>query len=480
MIINTETLTVIINNMNDFLYTYILVFLLCGAGIYFTIITKGIQFHLKSMFRYLVNEEDLSTKNQKSISSFQAFAVSTASRVGTGNLAGVTLAVVIGGPGALFWMWVTALLGGALSFAECTLAQIYKVSNYDTRKSASFFKGGPAYYISQGLSLEWLAKIFTVILIFVFGFSFNAVQSNTIAQSFESTFSIPPFWVGIFLASITGVFIFKGLPTIAKVSAILVPIMSLFYIGLSFIIIMLNIEKLPEVMKMIFEDAFGFKQIGVGTGVGTIITGIKRGLFSNEAGIGSAPNVAASATTSHPVKQGLIQAFGVFFDTILICSTTGFLILFSGVQISDPNISGITLTQLALTKYFGVSGAIFLSICILLLAFSSILGNYFYALNSVSFISKKYSVEFLFKILVIFNVFLGAISSLEMVWSIADFVMFFMTLINLFAIIKLSKILTIVLKDYNIQKKENKNPIFKKEKWINIYPDLFSKLDQWS
>ncbi|MGL4388278.1 MAG: alanine/glycine:cation symporter family protein, partial [Brevinema sp.] len=334
----TITILALLNHLNNFVYTYILVILLCVSGIYYTILLKGIQFDLRSMIKYLVKDED-SSKNKtqiKNISSFQAFAISTASRVGTGNLAGVTIAVTAGGPGALFWMWVTALLGGALSFAESTLAQVYKVENPDNDNRSSLYKGGPAYYIEQGLSLKWLSKVFAIMLILVFGFSFNAVQSNTIAQSFSHTFTINPFRVGIALSVMTAVFIFKGLPTIAKVTALLVPFMSLLYIGLSSVIIFLNIEKLPEIINVIFSNAFGLKQIGVGTFMGTLITGIKRGLFSNEAGIGSAPNVAATATTSHPVKQGLIQAFGVFFDTILICSITGFLILFSGVDYINP------------------------------------------------------------------------------------------------------------------------------------------------
>ncbi|MGL4393976.1 MAG: alanine/glycine:cation symporter family protein [Brevinema sp.] len=469
-----------LNNANDFVYTYLLVIALCGAGIYFTFLTKGIQFDLKSMLKYLVRDEDTSSTDKSNISSFQAFAVSTASRVGTGNLAGVTIAIVVGGPGALFWMWVTALLGGAISFAESTLAQVYKIEDTDRDHRSSLYKGGPAFYIAQGLSQKWLSKFFAVALIFVFGFAFNAVQSNTIAQSFSHAYALDPMMIAIVLSIVTGIFLFKGLPTIAKASAFLVPIMSLLYIALSSVVIFLNIEKLPEIFTLIFTSAFGIKEMGVGVFMGTLITGVKRGLFSNEAGMGSAPNVAATATTSHPVKQGLIQAFGVFFDTIVVCSVTGFLILFSGVDYAGSELKGIALTQEALTNYFGASGAIFLSVCILLLAFSSILGNYFYALNSVALISNKKSTALLFKLLVIFNVFLGAIASLDIVWATADLLMFFMAIVNLYAIVRLSKVLKIVLNDYNMQKAKNINPVFKKDKYTEKYPEIFSHIDQWS
>ena len=461
----------IINLLNDKL-SFILLFVLLGSGVFYTLKTKFIQFNFKNIWLALQEGFTDSDKSSQKISPFEAFAVTTASRVGTGNLAGVALALTLGGPGSIFWMWLTALLGGSLAFVESTLAQLYKKT--DTTTNPTHFVGGPSYYIEKGLGSKKLGKVFAVLLVFVFGLSFNAVQSNTISQAVFNNFNVPTLFSAIILSILTALFIFKGLHSIAKISTIIVPVMSIIYLILCLFVIGKNITRLPDVFQLIFEHAFGLKAFGTGTFIGTITIGIKRGLFSNEAGMGSAPNAAAAASTSHPVKQGFIQAFGVFFDTILICSATAFLILFSGVDFTDINNSGIILTQKALNTFFGDFGSLFLTICIFLLAFSSVLGNYFYAHNSFSFLSKKPSVQLLFKCSVIIAVFLGSVGSLPFVWSIADLFMTFLALINLYAIIKLHKILSVVDLDYNKQRAKNIDPIFKKENFKE-----YGDLDSW-
>ena len=304
-------------------------------------------------------------KNHKHISSFQAFAVSVATRVGTGNLAGVATAIAIGGPGAVFWMWVIALIGSATAFIESTLGQLYKQRHKDS------FVGGPAYYIEKGLHCKWMAYLFAVLITITFGLSYNSIQSNTICGAMQEAFGWNPLIVGGILSVVALIIIFGGLHRIANVSAVLVPLMAIGYFILVVVIMIMNIQLIPHVMKVIFTSAFGLEQ-GVGGAIGaTIMNGVKRGLFSNEAGEGSAPNVAATATVSHPVKQGLIQALGVFTDTLLVCSCTAFMILISGLY-NTPELNGIALTQAALNSEIGAIGPTFIAIAILLFAFSSI------------------------------------------------------------------------------------------------------------
>ena len=462
----------LINLLNNQL-SVVLLFVLLGSGFFYTLRTRFIQFNFKNMWSAFQEGFTDSDNTSKKISPFEAFAVTTASRVGTGNLAGVALALTLGGPGAIFWMWLTALLGGSLAFVESTLAQVYKTKD-DSQAVASHFIGGPAYYIQKGLGSKGLGNIFAILLVFVFGLSFNAVQANTISQAVSNNFNIPVLFSAVILSVITALFVFKGLRSIAKASTIIVPIMAILYLLLCLFVIGKNIARLPEVMELIFTNAFGLREAGVGTLMGTITIGVKRGLFSNEAGMGSAPNAAASACTSHPVKQGFIQAFGVFFDTILICSATAFLILFSGVDFTDINNSGIVLTQAALSTFFGDFGSLFLTICIFLLAFSSVLGNYFYAHNSLSFLSKKPAVHLFFKVSVVVAVFAGSVSSLPFVWSVADLLMTLLALINLYAIFRLQKVLVATLADYRKQKANDIDPVFKKENFTE-----YGKFDAW-
>ena len=453
--------------LNDAIWTYLLIGLLVICALWFTIKLGFVQFRmLGEMFR-LLKESPVKKKGEKHISSFQAFMVSIASRIGTGNLAGVATAIAIGGPGSVFWMWVMALLGSATAFAESTLAQLFK------RRSKDSYIGGPAYYIQKGLHSNGLAKVFAVILVISFPFIQTATQSNTITGAMQGAFGLSSALVGAILAVTALIIVFGGVHRVASVSSVVVPVMAIGYLGLALFIICRHFEMIPAVLGIIVKDAFGIRQIAGGGLGATIMMGVKRGLFSNEAGEGSAPNVAATATTSHPVKQGLIQALGVFTDTLVVCSCTAFIILFSGVY-TDSSLNGVNLTQAALTAEVGGFGSYFLAIAILLFAFSSIIGNYIYGENNIRFLTKKKWVMDVFRILSggVF-VFLGAIASFDLAWSLVDFSMAIITAVNIYAILRLSKWVIALLKDYNAQKKEGKDPSFHK----SITPEL--DLDSW-
>jgi len=406
-------------------------------------------------------------KNHKHISSFQAFAVSVATRVGTGNLAGVATAIAIGGPGAVFWMWVIALIGSATAFIESTLGQLYKQRHKDS------FIGGPAYYIEKGLHCKWMAYLFAVLITITFGLSYNSIQSNTICGAMQEAFGWNPLIVGGILSVVALIIIFGGLHRIANVSAVLVPLMAIGYFILVVVIMMMNIQLIPHVLKVIFTSAFGLEQ-GVGGAIGaTIMNGVKRGLFSNEAGEGSAPNVAATATVSHPVKQGLIQALGVFTDTLLVCSCTAFMILISGLY-NTPELNGIALTQAALNSEIGAIGPTFIAIAILLFAFSSIIGNYYYGEANIRFMTSSNTVLTVYRVfsggvLVMF----GAMASLEIVWNLGDLCMALLTACNLVAIISLGKYAFRLLEDYRQQKRRGiKEPVFHRGQLPEIEKDL--------
>lgn len=447
----------IITSFNDFLWTYILIAMLLVLGVYFTWKTKFVQFrYIKEMFRLL--GDGIGGKKEKgTISSFQAFCISTASRVGTGNLAGIAIAISVGGPGAIFWMWLIALIGAASSFVESTLAQVYKEKNPD-----GSFRGGPAYYMEKALGKRWMGVIFSILITISFGLVFNSVQSNTIASAFNSAFGVDKIVVAILLTLITIFVIFGGVQRVAKVSEVLVPIMAIAYIVVALFIIIMNIGELPKVFALIFENAFGIKEFAGGTLGGAILIGVKRGLFSNEAGMGSAPNAAATATVSHPVKQGLIQTLGVFTDTIIICSCTAFIILLSGVDYFNSPFEGIQLTQNALSAQVGSWGNTFIAICILLFAFSSIVGNYYYGESNIEFLTEKKIYLFIYRSFVVIMVFLGSIANLQIVWNLADVFMGLMAIVNLIAIVLLGNVAFKVLDDYRQQKKMGiKEPIFK-------------------
>ena len=456
-----------IASINNLLWTYILVIMLLGCAIWFTIRTRFVQFHmLKEMIR-LLGESTFQNKGKAhQVSSFQAFAISLASRVGTGNLAGVATAISIGGPGAVFWMWIIALLGASSAFVESTLAQLYKVRGKDS------FIGGPAYYMKKGLKQPWMGIVFAILIIFTFAFSFNTVQSNTICAAFEQAFQIEHTLMGVILTSLTLLVIFGGIQRIAKVSSIIVPLMALSYILLAFTIVLMNIPRLPEVIELIIANAFGWEQaLGGGIGI-ALMQGIKRGLFSNEAGMGSAPNVAATANVSHPVKQGLIQTLGVFTDTLVICTCTAFIILISGMYIHGET-NGIQLTQMALDNEIGSGGSTFVAIAILFFAFSSIIGNYFYGEANLRYLTENHKIIFVFRVLCSTMIMLGALSSLDLVWGIADICMGLMAIFNLIAITLLGKYAFRLLEDYRSQKKNGtKDPVFTKDKMKDIEQDI--------
>ena len=465
----------LITQINDAIWGYVLIGVLIICGIWFTWKTKGVQFRMVGeMLRLLADSATSGTdslsdkdKNHKHISSFQAFAVSVATRVGTGNLAGVATAIAIGGPGAVFWMWVIALIGSATAFIESTLGQLYKQRQKDS------FVGGPAYYIKRGLHCNWMAYLFAVLITITFGLSYNSIQSNTICGAMYEAFGWNPLLVGSILSVVALIIIFGGLQRIANVSAVMVPLMAIGYFVLVMVIIIMNIEHIPHVLKVIITNAFGLEQ-GVGGTIGaTIMNGVKRGLFSNEAGEGSAPNVAAAATISHPVKQGLIQALGVFTDTLLVCSCTAFMILISGLY-STPELNGIALTQAALNSEIGAFGPTFIAIAILLFAFSSIIGNYYYGEANIRFMTSSNAVLTVYRVfsggvLVMF----GAMASLEIVWNLGDLCMAMLTACNLVAIVRLGKYAFRLLEDYRQQKRNGiKEPTFHRSQMPEIEKDL--------
>ena len=462
-----ETMTQWITSINDVLWTYILIIMLLGCAVWFTIRTKFVQFRMfKEMIRLLGDSTSKAEGKEHHISSFQAFAVSLASRVGTGNLAGVATAITVGGPGAVFWMWLIALLGSSSAFIESTLAQLYKV------KGEASYVGGPAYYMKKGLKQPWMGVLFAVLIIFTFAFAFNTVQSNTICAAFEQAFQFDHVTIGVILTILTLMIIFGGIQRIAKVSSIIVPVMALGYILLAFIIVGMNITHLPDVIKLIVNSAFGWEQaFGGGIGV-ALMQGIKRGLFSNEAGMGSAPNVAATADVSHPVKQGLIQTLGVFSDTLVICTCTAFIIIFSGVPLGGE-ANGVQLTQMALDNEIGSGGSIYVAIAILFFAFSSIIGNYYYGEANLRYITHNKWVMVLFRLMTGAMVMFGALASLDLTWSLADVCMGLMTICNLIAIILLGKYAFRLLEDYREQKRQGiKDPVFTKDKMKDIEQDI--------
>ena len=456
LMIQASLFTDVVSAANTALWGSILIVLLIGLGLFFTIKSNFVQFrYFKEMFRLLTDTSGASNEAGQ-ISPLQAFCISTASRVGTGNIAGVAMAVALGGPGSVFWMWVMALVGGASSFVESTLAQIYKVKDEE-----GAFRGGPAYYIEKGLKSRGLGIFFSILITITFGFIFNAVQSNTIAASFGTAFGFDKTIVGLVLMALTAVVILGGVQRIAKVSEIIVPILATAYVLVAIVVVVLNITEIPQMLSLIVSEAFNFSAFASGAFGTMFIQGVKRGLFSNEAGMGSAPNAAATATVTHPVKQGLIQTLGVFTDTLLICSATAFIILLSDNYATLAG-EGVQLTQLALSSHIGDVGNIFIAICILLFAFSSIIGNYYYGESNIEFLSTNRLYLMAYRLIVILMVGVGALVKVQIVWDLADLFMGIMAIVNLYAIFRLSPIAFAALADYNKQKKAGiKDPIFK-------------------
>ena len=444
--------------LNEFLYSNILILLLVVTGLYFSIKTKFVQFRLFPEGIRLLKEK---SKHENSVSSFQALMISTASRVGTGNIAGVATALAAGGPGSIFWMWLTAFIGGASAFIESTLAQVYK------EKDGEAFRGGPAYYIEKALKKRWLGIVFSCLLIACFIFGFNPLQAYNVSSAVEYYFEnnqVVSVIIGIILALITALVIFGGVHRIGIISSTVVPIMAVLYILIGLYITLTNIDKLPTIFADIFSQAFDFNAIIGGFSGSCVIYGIKRGLFSNEAGMGSAPNAGATADVSHPVKQGLVQTISVFIDTILICSTTAFMLLNYG---TDSGLTGMPYVQQAIFVEIGEYGIHFITISIFLFAFSSLIGNYCYAESNLKFIINNKKILFIFRIITIIVILLGAQANFNTIWNLADILMGFMAILNIIVILFLGKIAIKCLNDYCCQKKSNIDPVFNPEK-LNI------------
>ena len=447
-------------SLNDFLYSYILIFLLVAAGIYFTIRTKFVQFRLIGDAIKALKEKAEKNDNGKSVSSFQALMISTASRVGTGNIAGIATAIVAGGPGAVFWMWVMAIVGGASAFIESTLAQVYKV------KDGKEFRGGPSYYIERALGKRWLGVLFSILLIACFAYGFNGLQTYNMSSALEYYIpnysdTILPAVVGLLIAAATAFVIFGGVHRIGFISSVIVPIMAGIYILMGIFITLTNLDRVPEMFSLIFEGAFDFRAIFGGFAGSTVLIGIKRGLFSNEAGMGSAPNASATATVSHPVKQGMVQVLSVFIDTLMICTTTAFILLLSGVTGIPEKLDGIPYVQAAISANVGSLGIHFITFSIFAFAFTSLIGNYYYAASNILFIKNNRILLNGFRITCLIAIFLGAQADFSTVWNLADVLMGFMAIENILVIFLLGGIAFKVLDDYTKQKKQGLDPVFK-------------------
>ncbi len=457
-----EFLERIIAFSNDILWSYVLVVMLIALGLWFSFKTGFVQLRMFREMIRLLKEGVSHDGGHAHISSFQAFCISTASRVGVGNIAGIAIAIMVGGPGAIFWMWVIAVIGAASGFTESTLAQIYKVRDPKTFG----FRGGPAYYIRNCLGSSKAAALFAVLISVTFGLCFNSVQSNTISLSLNATFGLNRAVAGAFVTVLSGIVIFGGLKRIASLSSWLVPIMASLYLLLALVIVLMNITHIPAMLVTIVSQAFS-PDAAVG-GIGAaILTGAKRGLFSNEAGMGSVPNAAATAFVSHPVKQGLVQALGVFVDTLLVCTASACIVLlFDGY--ADSGKTGIELVQLALTSQLGSFAGVLLSVMVFMFAFSSIAGNYYYGESNIQFFSTKPVYLLIFRILVVAMVAFGSVAELPFVWNLADLFMALMAIVNLVAIALLGRNAFMALKDYRDQKKAGvADPVFHPEKLID-------------
>lgn len=468
-----------------------LVVLLVAVGLFYTVATGAVQVRLFWHSMKVMKSSRQSGADEHGITPFQAFVTGLASRVGVGNVAGVAIAIAIGGPGAVFWMWLTAFLGMSSAFVESSLAQLFKVRDAENQQ----FRGGPAYYITQGLRQKWLGVFFALALILAYGFVFNAVQANSIIDATSHAWGwdkanpivnmgglhIEISWVGLALVLMTSLIIFGGIKRIAKVAESFVPLMAFLYLAVALYIAIINLPLLPGIFQLIFSKAFEF-DAAAGGFFGAMVSmammqGIKRGLFSNEAGMGSAPNAAAASDVKHPVNQGLVQMLGVFVDTFVVCTCTAIIILVSGLY-QNAGYEGVTLTQMALESQIGSWGDDFLAVILFLFAYSSIIGNYAYAEGNVQFINNSRKVMFVFRVLVLLMVYFGAITNVPLIWSMADLSMGLMATINLVAIVLLTPYVMMLLRDYTSQLKRGvKEPEFK----LDAHPKYKDKVksDIW-
>ncbi|WGL16905.1 alanine/glycine:cation symporter family protein [Microbulbifer bruguierae] len=457
----------------------ILIVALLPAGVYFTVRTRFVQFRgFCQMLR--VMGHSFRKEHDDSVSSFQAFATSAAARVGTGNIAGVAVAITAGGPGAVFWMWVVAMLGMATSLIENTLAQTFK----EQGEVHGTFRGGPAYYIDKGLGRrwKWLSIVFSVFLVICFGFFFNAVQSNAMAEAIHAAWGINPLLVGVLISVLAAIIVFGGIQSIGRFAGIVVPIMALCYLAIALFVIFANISRVPEVFGIIISNAFGFQEAGAGAFGAVVANGIKRGLFSNEAGMGSSPNVGAAADVKHPVVQGYVQMASVFLDTMMICSATAAIILLSNVELSGM-VEGVTLTQSALSSQVGSWGNSFIALALLFFAFTSIIANYYYAETNIFYLWHTRFSIFCYRALYIAFILFGAWvawsgseGNFQLLWNMADMSMGFMASANLLAMLLLSGVALRVFADYEGQIKRGiKEPVFdaSRHKIPGIEPDVW-------
>ena len=452
--------------LNDFLWGQLLIVVLIAVGVFFTVGSRFVQFrYFGRMFGVLRG----GMHHEKGhISSFQALVVSVAGRVGSGNIAGVAVAITLGGPGAIFWMWVIGLMGMATSFFECSLAQLFKRA-----EPSGNFRGGPAYYLSYGIGQKKLAAIYSVLLLLTFGFGFNAVQAYVVATSVNSSFGVPTWATGLVMVVLLGATIFGGIKRIANVAEFIVPIMAVSYFACALLVIGMNITEVPAVLSQIVRSAFGLDSaIGGGMGMAAL-HGVKRGLFSNEAGLGSAPNVAAVAYVPHPVNQGIVQAFSVFIDTIVMCTCTATIILLSDIyQPGAENVSGVTLTQDALASHVGAWGGGFISVALLLFAFSSIMYNYYLGENSLNFFSEENKTVFnVFRVMVLALIFWGSSQDLSTVFAFADVTMGLLAIVNLVGLVLMYKIGIRLLRDYDEQLKSGVEPRLNTEDYSDLSID---------
>ncbi|MFC3606411.1 alanine/glycine:cation symporter family protein [Stutzerimonas tarimensis] len=454
----------IVDLLNNLIWGMILIWLLVGCGLYFTLRLGFIQFrHFGHAFSVIKGGGPVDASG---ITPFQALCTTLAARVGTGNIAGVAVAITLGGPGAIFWMWMIALVGMATAFVEATLAQLFKV-----RDDQGQFRGGPAYYMEKGLGARWMGVLFSIFLIIAFGFVFNSVQANTISGAMQNAFGLPAWPVGLAVVAMTALIIFGGARTIARFSAVAVPFMAAAYMLVAVVLIILNITQMPGIIALIVQSAFGLHEAAAG-GIGAaIMHGFRRGLFSNEAGMGSSPNAAAAAAPHppHPVSQGFVQMTGVFIDTLLICTASASIILLAGPQEGE----GIELVQNALSSQVGGWAQYFLAVVVLFFAFTSIVANYFYAESCLVFLERSHPAGLaIFRLLVLAMVMFGALASLPFIWNLADVSMGLMAITNLIAIMLLFRLVKRLQADYQAQRSAGRQPVFEAEQ----FPELRGKL----
>ncbi|ASK27381.1 alanine/glycine:cation symporter family protein [Neisseria chenwenguii] len=471
----TESLHNLVKAVNGPMWDW-LIFVLLGTGLFFTLTTGFVQIRLFAQSVRAMLGGRRQGDDPHGITPFQAFVTGLASRVGVGNIAGVAIAISVGGPGAVFWMWLVAFIGMSSAFAESSLAQLFKIRDYDNHH----FRGGPAYYITRGLGQRWMGILFALSLIFCFGLVYEAVQSNTVAVAAKVAWGWDEHAVGVALVIMTAPIIFGGIRRVARWAELVVPVMAVLYLLMALYIVGTNVAMIPNVFEMIIGNAFKSDAAGGGLLGGlisqTMMMGIKRGLYSNEAGQGSAPNAAAAAEVKHPVSQGMIQMLGVFVDTMIVCSCTAFIILVSDLP-ADHGLSGAQLTQAAIVSHVGNWGADFLAVILFLFAFSTIIGNYAYAESNVQFIKSNWQILSLFRMGVLGMVYFGAVNEVPLVWDMADMAMGTMAWINLIAILLLSPLVFLLLKDYTAKLKMGKDPEFK----LSEHPGLKRKIksDIW-